>query len=114
MDARRRLGRGAYNARGGFMTRRLFTLLLAVALASLSLQAGALPARAKTGMVVSASDIASEAGWQVIKGGGNAVYAAVATAFALAVTHPTAGNIGGGGFMVYRAGSGQATAFDFR
>ena len=96
------------------MTRRLFTLLLAVALASLSLQAGALPARAKTGMVISASDIASEVGWQVIKGGGNAVDAAVATAFALAVTHPTAGNIGGGGFMVYRAGSGQATSFDFR
>ncbi len=96
------------------MTRRLFVLTLVFVVASLSLQAGALPARAKTGMVISASDIASEVGWQVIKGGGNAVDAAVATAFALAVTHPTAGNIGGGGFMVYRAGSGQATSFDFR
>jgi gamma-glutamyltranspeptidase/glutathione hydrolase len=53
-------------------------------------------------------------GWQVIKSGGNAVDGAVATAFALAVTHPTAGNIGGGGFLVYRAGNGQATSFDFR
>jgi gamma-glutamyltranspeptidase/glutathione hydrolase len=96
------------------MTRRLFLLTLAVVTASLSLQAGALPARAKTGMVISASDIASEVGWQVIKGGGNAVDSAVATAFALAVTHPSAGNIGGGGFLVYRAGNGQATSFDFR
>jgi gamma-glutamyltranspeptidase/glutathione hydrolase len=96
------------------MTRRVFVLTLALVVASLSLQAGAVPARAKTGMVISASDIASEAAWQVIKGGGNAIDAAVATAFALAVTHPTAGNIGGGGFLVYRAASGQATSFDFR
>ena len=68
---------------------------------SLSLQAGSTPARARTGMVVSQNDIASEVGWQVIRSGGNAVDAAVATAFALAVTHPTAGNIGGGGFIVY-------------
>ena len=96
------------------MTRRLFVLSLALVVASLSVQAGSLPARAKTGMVISASDLASEVGWQVIKGGGNAVDAAVATAFALAVTHPTAGNIGGGGFLVFRAASGQATSFDFR
>jgi gamma-glutamyltranspeptidase/glutathione hydrolase len=65
-------------------------------------------------MVVSQSDLASEVGWQVIKGGGNAVDAAVATAFALAVTHPSAGNIGGGGFLVYRAANGSATSYDFR
>jgi len=94
--------------------RRAFTLVLALVVASLSLQAGSVPARAKTGLVISASDIASEVGWQVIKGGGNAVDAAVATAFALAVTHPTAGNIGGGGFLVYRAAAGQATSYDFR
>ena len=46
--------------------------------------------------------------------GGNAVDGAVATALALAVTHPTAGNIGGGGFIVYRAADGKATTFDFR
>src|SRR5262245_16439007 len=103
-----------YNCPGGPMTRRLFVLSLTLVVASLSLQAGAVPARAKTGMVISANGIASEVGWQVIKSGGNAVDGAVATAFALAVTHPTAGNIGGGGFLVYRAGNGQATSFDFR
>jgi gamma-glutamyltranspeptidase / glutathione hydrolase len=96
------------------MTRRVFVLSLTLVAASLSLQAGSTPARARTGMVVSQSDIASEVGWQVIKSGGNAVDAAVATAFALAVTHPTAGNIGGGGFLVYRAANGQATSYDFR
>lgn len=94
--------------------RRLLALLAAVAVTSLSLHAGSAPIRARTGMVVSQSDIASEVGWQVIRDGGNAVDAAVATAFALAVTHPTAGNIGGGGFLVYRAANGQATSFDFR
>ena len=87
---------------------------LLVATLTLSLSAGSTPYRAAKGMVVSQSDIASEVGWQVIKGGGNAVDAAVATAFAMAVTHPTAGNIGGGGFMVYRAADGTATTFDFR
>ncbi len=97
------------------MTRRTFALALAALVAcSLSLQAGSAPARARTGMVVSQSDIASEVGWQVIKDGGNAVDAAVATAFALAVTHPTAGNIGGGGFLVYRPAKGEPAAYDFR
>ncbi|MDH4066073.1 MAG: gamma-glutamyltransferase [Acidobacteriota bacterium] len=97
------------------MNRRAFVpLVAALVVTSLSLQAGSAPVRARTGMVVSQSDIASEVGWQVIKGGGNAVDAAVATAFALAVTHPTAGNIGGGGFLVYRAANGMATSYDFR
>ena len=65
-------------------------------------------------MVVSQSDIASEVGWKVMREGGNAIDGAVATAFAMAVTHPTAGNIGGGGFIVYRAADGTATTFDFR
>ena len=63
---------------------------------------GLVPFRAKLGMVVTQNDIASQIGFQVIENGGNAIDAAVATAFALAVTHPTAGNIGGGGFIVYR------------
>jgi gamma-glutamyltranspeptidase/glutathione hydrolase len=97
------------------MTRRIAcVLVLALAVTTLSVQAGSAPARARTGMVVSQNDIASEVGWQVIHAGGNAVDAAVATAFALAVTHPTAGNIGGGGFLVYRAASGEATSYDFR
>ncbi len=97
------------------MTRRVFALALAALVAcSLSLQAGSAPARGRTGMVVSQSDIASEVGWKVIRDGGNAVDAAVATAFALAVTHPTAGNIGGGGFLVYRPAKGEPAAYDFR
>ena len=97
------------------MTRRAFLpVVAALLLSSLTLQAGSAPTRARTGMVVSQSDIASEVGWQVIKSGGNAIDAAVATAFALAVTHPTAGNIGGGGFLVYRESNGAASSYDFR
>ncbi len=66
------------------------------------------------GMVVSASAIASQAGRDVLAAGGNAVDAAIATGFALAVTYPTAGNIGGGGFMVIRMPDGRATTIDFR
>lgn len=66
------------------------------------------------GMVVSAYPDASEIGANVLRNGGNAVDAAVAVGFALAVAHPAAGNIGGGGFMVIRFPDGAATAFDFR
>ena len=66
------------------------------------------------GMVVSSNIIASEVGAEVLRAGGNAVDAAIATGFALAVVHPTAGNIGGGGFMVIRFPDGTATALDFR
>ena len=66
------------------------------------------------GMVVSASSIASEVGRDVLVAGGNAVDAAIATGFALAVTYPVAGNIGGGGFMVIRFPDGRATTIDFR
>ena len=69
---------------------------------------------APRGMVVSASTIASEAGRDVLASGGNAVDAAIATGFALAVTYPVAGNIGGGGFMVIRFPDGKATTIDFR
>jgi gamma-glutamyltranspeptidase/glutathione hydrolase len=87
---------------------------LAVVTLTLTLDAGNAPSRARKAMVVSQSDIASEVGWKVMREGGNAVDGAVATALALAVTHPTAGNIGGGGFIVYRAADGTATTFDFR
>lgn len=69
---------------------------------------------APRGMVVSASAIASQVGRDVLANGGNAVDAAIATGFALAVTYPTAGNIGGGGFMVIRFPDGRATTIDFR
>lgn len=72
------------------------------------------PVRASQAMVVSANALASQVGVEVMRAGGNAVDAAVATAFALAVVHPTAGNIGGGGFMVIRFPDGTATTIDFR
>ena len=96
------------------MTRRVFVALIALVISSLSLQAGNAPVRAKQGLVITQSEIASDIGFQVIRDGGNAVDAAVATALAMAVTHPTAGNIGGGGFIVYRSAAGEATTFDFR
>ena len=67
-----------------------------------------------TGLVVCVSAPACDAGASILHKGGNAVDAAVATAFALAVTHPSAGNIGGGGFMIVRTPSGDATTFDYR
>lgn len=72
------------------------------------------PVRAEKGMVVSAHFLASEIGVQVLRSGGNAVDAAVATGLALAVAHPAAGNIGGGGFMIVYTADGEVTAFDFR
>ena len=70
--------------------------------------------QASAGMVVSSNIIASEVGAEVLRAGGTAVDAAIATGFALAVVHPTAGNIGGGGFMVIRLPDGRTTALDFR
>jgi gamma-glutamyltranspeptidase/glutathione hydrolase len=94
--------------------RAVLVLFAALAVTSLTVQAGSAPHRAKLGMVITQSDIASQIGFQVIKNGGNAIDATVATAFALAVTHPTAGNIGGGGFIVYRPAKGEPASYDFR
>ena len=69
---------------------------------------------ARNGMVVSASKASSEVGSDILKQGGNAIDAAVATAFSLAVTWPSAGNIGGGGFIVFVNSEGDATTIDFR
>lgn len=68
----------------------------------------------RSGLVVSVSAPASDIGAAILAKGGNAVDAAVATAFALAVTHPSAGNIGGGGFMIVRLPTGTATTVDYR
>src|SRR4051794_6895935 len=68
------------------------------------------PVSARHGMVVAVSPPGADVGCDVLKKGGNAVDAAVATAFAMAVTYPSAGNLGGGGFMVIHPGSGSADA----
>jgi gamma-glutamyltranspeptidase/glutathione hydrolase len=94
--------------------RRTVLAISACALFSLTLSAVSVPTRAQKGMVASQNEIASKIGADIIAGGGTAVDAAVATAFALAVVHPTAGNIGGGGFIVYRPAKGDAVAYDFR
>lgn len=92
---------------------RLLPMLVAIALPG---TAGAQDpgVASRRGMVVSAYHLASDVGAQVLHQGGNAVDAAVATAFALAVTYPTAGNIGGGGFMVIRLANGRETTIDYR
>jgi gamma-glutamyltranspeptidase/glutathione hydrolase len=72
------------------------------------------PVFARKGMVVAQEPLAADVGIAVLKSGGNAVDAAVAVGFALAVTHPFAGNIGGGGFMLIRMADGRTTFVDFR
>jgi gamma-glutamyltranspeptidase/glutathione hydrolase len=72
------------------------------------------PVRAPHGMVAATNEVASQVGVEIMKRGGNAVDAAIAVAFALAVTHPSAGNLGGGGFMMIRLKNGRTTAIDYR
>ena len=72
------------------------------------------PVHARKGMVVTQEPLAADVGVAVLKSGGNAVDAAVAVGFALAVTHPYAGNLGGGGFMLIRFADGSSTFIDFR
>src|SRR5437870_12495813 len=93
---------------------RFFIVVVACALLSITIGAISVPVRAQRAMIASQNEIASRIGADAIKDGGTAVDAAVATAFTLAVVHPTAGNIGGGGFIVYRPAKGDPVAYDFR
>ena len=96
------------------VSRRWAVISVACLVAAVTVGASSVPTRARGGMVASQNQIASQIGARVLEDGGTAVDAAVATAFALAVVHPSAGNIGGGGFMVYRPSSGEPIAYDFR
>src|SRR5258705_4751162 len=72
------------------------------------------PAHAQHAMVASVHELASRAGVEMMQAGGNAVDAAVATGFTLAVVHPQAGNLGGGGFLLLRKATGEMRFIDFR
>jgi gamma-glutamyltranspeptidase/glutathione hydrolase len=96
------------------MTRRAGVVLAIFGLAAAAALAGSQPVRARNGMVVSQNFLASQVGIEALWDGGGALDAAVATAFALAVTYPVAGNIGGGGFLLYRPATGEPAAYDFR
>src|SRR5256885_11106402 len=87
-----------------------FLLLVLIVPASAARQ----PVRARHGMVVAMESIGADVGVSVLQKGGNAVDAAVAVGFALAVTHPFAGNLGGGGYMLIRLADGRSTFIDFR
>ncbi|TPJ56899.1 gamma-glutamyltransferase [Mesorhizobium sp. B2-7-1] len=101
------------------LTRRTLigvTLSLAIVLTPsiVAFAASPAPAKGEHGMVVTAQHLATEVGVEVLKKGGNAVDAAVAVGYALAVVYPNAGNIGGGGFMTVRMKDGRTTFLDFR
>src|SRR5438445_2889174 len=96
--------------------RRTLPVLLCVTVlvVAVPLNATRQPLRARHGMVVAMEAIAADLGVSVLQKGGNAVDAAVAVGFAMAVTHPFAGNLGGGGYMLIRMADGRTTFIDFR
>ncbi len=98
-------------------SRQSVTILAAISLCLAplpALAASPAPVEAQHGMVVTAQHLATDVGVEVLKNGGNAVDAAVAVGYALAVVYPTAGNLGGGGFMTIRLKDGKTTFLDFR
>ncbi|MGD1071953.1 MAG: gamma-glutamyltransferase, partial [Bryobacteraceae bacterium] len=94
-----------------FISLALASSLAAVGAATLDARQ---PVRARHGMVVAMESIAADVGVEVLKHGGNAIDAAVAVGFAMSVTHPFAGNLGGGGYMLIRLADGRTTFIDFR
>jgi gamma-glutamyltranspeptidase/glutathione hydrolase len=92
----------------------LIRLLLTILALASSAFTATRPVHAQHAMVVSVQEVASQAGVEILQAGGNAVDAAVATGFALAVVHSPAGNIGGGGFMLIRMADGKAQFLDYR
>ena len=106
-----RLSSGYSRASGG---RTMTALVAVVALVVTTLGASTQPVTSRHGMVVASEPQATAVGREVLRLGGSAIDAAVATAFALAVTYPRAGNLGGGGFIIYRPAIGEPVAYDFR
>ncbi|MBU1014389.1 MAG: gamma-glutamyltransferase [Bacteroidetes bacterium] len=96
------------------MKTKILVLFLNLALTYPSFSQSYFPKESKKGMVVSTNDIATKVGLSVLQNGGNAIDAAVATAFAMAVTYPSCGNIGGDGFMLIHKSDGTVTSIDFR
>ena len=95
--------------------RRYFLLTVGFCVVTVTGAVGGMhPTRARKAMVVSVHSLASDVGVDIMRQGGNAIDAAVATGFALAVVHPQAGNIGGGGFMLIRMADGKLHFLDFR
>src|SRR5437879_1663954 len=92
---------------------RFLSITLTLSISLLAASANG-PVYAPKGIVVAQEPVAADVGVAVLKSGGNAVDAGVAVGFALAVTHPFAGNIGGGGFMLIRLADGRTTFIDFR
>ena len=92
----------------------LLSFLVVLALACAAAAAPMRPVHAQHAMVASVHELASRAGIEMMQAGGNAVDAAVATGFALAVVHPQAGNLGGGGFMLVRMADGVTRFIDYR
>src|ERR1700691_5830389 len=97
-----------------FRYKTLILLLLAAACTAPRVFGATDPVHAQHGIVVSSHELASRAGVEMLRSGGNAVDAAVATGFALAVVHPQAGNLGGGGFLLLRNADGKTHFIDFR
>lgn len=100
------------NARARWMVAALVSI--AIVAAAPGQAASVAPVAAENGMVVSAQHLATQVGVEVLKRGGNAVDAAVAVGYALAVAYPAAGNLGGGGFMTIQFADGRKTFLDFR